>query len=597
MGALNFPTERFERFCSHLVISSKEKGLVPLYLNTAQRYWMERVTAGLTNGVHHFVTLKARQLGISTVCLSLDLFWQFMFPGMEGGLVVDKEKTRDQFKAILEAYLKGLPKRFMVPARLHNRNQLVLANRSRLSYMIAGGRNSGSLSRSEGINFLHATECSSYTDPEGIVSLMASLAETHPHRLYNFESTARGYNLWYDMWKDAKRARTTEAIFIGWWRKSEYSVPRESNIFKVYWNNRLTHEERLWAKQVKKLYQFEIQPEQWAWWRWKLAEQLHTEGSALSEFPFFEDQAFVLTGEQFFDLGILDELYKSTMLNEFQGYTYHVGTRFEDTRIEESRGGELTVYEQPIPHAAYVIAADPAYGESDNSDSFSIQILRAFPDRLEQVAEYNTPHMTMYGFAWVIAHLCGAYSSPDRDPLLILELNGPGRGVLQELLRMPQQYSAQISGLNEQQRESIQNIFSSIQHFLYKRPDTFSSSRLLQWETTYKTKTLMMNLLRDLLERRMLTIRSPLFVEEARFISQEGSRIAGAGHSKDDRVIAMAMGCVAWAEQLQPVLLAEGAARVVDPNGAPQPTPVMERLVGGYLDRMLKQSEESRWMQ
>lgn len=591
---MDFPRERFDAFCRHLVINSRDAGLVPLVLNGAQRYFIDQVTAGLKSGIHDFVTLKARQLGISTVCLALDLFWQFLYPGMEGGLVVDKEKTRDQFKATLEAYMSALPRRFVIPARLHNRNQLVLANRSRLSYMIAGGRNSGALSRGEGLNFLHATECSGYSDVEGLESLNASLSETHPHRLYNYESTARGYNLWYDMWKDAKRARTTKAIFIGWWRKEEYSVSRETNIFKVYWNNRLSAEERGWAKQVKKLYDYEITPEQWAWWRWKLAEKIHDEGFAFSNYPFFEDQAFVLTGNQFFDVGTLEEMYKAALAQEYTGYSYSIGTRFEDTQIEQTRGGELTVWEEPVKGGAYIVSADPAYGESENADSFCIQIMRCYPDRVVQVAEYNTPGCTMYGFAWVIASLCGAYSSPDRCPILILELNGPGRGVLQELMRMPQQYSAQIAGLSGGQRAAIVNIFSSIQHFLYKRPDTFSGGRLLQWETNYKNKTIMMNLLRDYLERRMLVVNSPAAIEEARFISQEGSHIAGAGKSKDDRVIALAMACYAYAEQMLPQLQMEGAVKAEHAEGPPPP--VLNRVISNYLAEKLAPQEDSEWL-
>lgn len=591
---MDFPRARFDDFCSHLVINSRDRGLVPLVFNGAQNYFLDEVTSGLQSGIHDFVVLKARQLGISTINLALDLFWQFSNAGMEGGLVVDKEKTRDQFKATLEAYMGALPKRYKVPVRLHNRNQLVLANRSRVSYMIAGGRNSGALSRGEGLNFLHATECSGYSDSEGIESLNASLSETNPKRLYVYESTARGYNMWYDMWKDAKRARTTKAIFIGWWRKQEYSVNRDSTIFKVYWNNRLTADERGWARQVKKLYGYELKPEQWAWWRWKLAEKVHDESFAFSNYPFFEDQAFVLTGSQFFEAGTLDEMYKQALLLEFTGYTYSIGTRFEDTAIEENRGGELNVWEEPVRGASYVIAADPAYGESDNADSFCIEILRCYPDKLEQVAEFNTPNCTMYGFAWIIAHLCGAYSSDDRTPVLILELGGPGRGVLQELMRMPQQYSAAIAGLSADQRAHIVNIFSSIQHFLYKRPDTFSGSRLLQWETNYKTKTIMMNTLRDYLERGMLLVRSPQFLEEARFVSQEGSKIAGAGRSKDDRVIAMALGVMAYAEQMQPQLLTEGAVKSVAVNKPPEP--VINRVIGSYLAEKMKVAEESQYL-
>jgi hypothetical protein len=55
------------------------------------------------------------------------------------------------------------------------------------------------------------------------------LAETNPKRLYTFESTARGFNMFHDMYVTAKRARTQRAIFCGWWRNELYMADPESS--------------------------------------------------------------------------------------------------------------------------------------------------------------------------------------------------------------------------------------------------------------------------------------------------------------------------------------------------------------------------------
>jgi hypothetical protein len=96
------------------------------------------------------------------------------------------------------------------------------------------------------------------------------LAEKNAERLYMFESTAQGFNMFHDMYKTAKRARTQRAIFCGWWRNEYYTVPADSNIYKVYWDGKLTGEEKEWHKDIKKLYGFEINSRQMAWWRWKM---------------------------------------------------------------------------------------------------------------------------------------------------------------------------------------------------------------------------------------------------------------------------------------------------------------------------------------
>ena len=48
-----------------------------------QTYVMEEIAKGLENDIHFFVILKGRQLGITTVSLALDLYWQFTHPGWQ----------------------------------------------------------------------------------------------------------------------------------------------------------------------------------------------------------------------------------------------------------------------------------------------------------------------------------------------------------------------------------------------------------------------------------------------------------------------------------------------------------------------------------
>lgn len=589
---MRFPFEAFQAFCQTLVIDSKEQGLTPLRFMGSQKALLSALSRGFERDIHHFVILKGRQLGISTLMLALDLFWISAYAGSQAAMVADKEKTRDQFRATLDGYMKALPRAYRRPVKSHNRNQLVLGNRSRLAYLVSGGRQAGSLARGAGLNFIHATEISSWSNEEGVGSLMASMAETHPRRLYVFESTARGYNLFHDMWQDARRARSVEAVFLGWWLKEANALNPASSLFRVY-DGPLQGEERRWARELKQLHGYELSREQWAWWRWQLSEKLHSRELMLAEYPLHEEQAFVLTGDQFFDLAALNKLKKSTTLFPVTRYSYRLGAKFEDMELIRDEQGELCVWEDPLPGASYVIAADPAYGNSRQADCFCVQVLRCEAQKLVQVAEYNTPQCTMYGFAWVLAHLCGAYGALNCPATLILELSGPGRGVLQELTRMPRQYASALAGSRE--ARVMDNVFGCISHYLYRRPDSFSGHRLLQWETSWKTKTPMMHLCRDMLARGMMEIRSPEWVAEAWQVTRQGTSIEAAGTGKDDRVTAMAMGCVAWAEQVQPVLLEQEEAVPVRPAD-----PVNGRLQN-YLKRVLDESaqhaEDSRWLQ
>jgi hypothetical protein len=135
-------------------------------------------------------------------------------------------------------YMEGLPKEYKIPLVAHNRNQMVLKNRSRIFYQIAG--NKSRLGQGKAITYLHGTETASWGNEEGLASLIASLAEKNPERLYMFESTAQGFNMFHDMYKTAKSAKTQRAIFCGWWRNQYYSVHADSNIYRVYWDGKLT---------------------------------------------------------------------------------------------------------------------------------------------------------------------------------------------------------------------------------------------------------------------------------------------------------------------------------------------------------------------
>ena len=204
---MKFDLNHFYKFCKELKVETKELGIQRLgnRLLGSQTYVMEEIAKGLNNDIHFFVILKGRQLGITTISLALDLYWHFKNPGFQGTLTTDTEENRDQFRTTLAMYMDGLPPEYKIPLMTHNRNQMVLKNRSRLFYQVAGLRAKGSLGRGKGITYLHGTETSSWGDEEGLASLLASLAEKNPNRLYLFESTARGFNMWHDMWAVAKK--------------------------------------------------------------------------------------------------------------------------------------------------------------------------------------------------------------------------------------------------------------------------------------------------------------------------------------------------------------------------------------------------------
>jgi len=514
-----------------------------------QTYVMDEVAKGLADDIHFFIVLKGRQLGITTISLALDLYWHFIHPGMQGTLTTDTEENREQFRSTLAMYMDGLPKEYKIPLVSHNRNQLVLKNRSRMFYQVAGLRSKGSLGRGKGITFLHGTETSSWGDEEGLASLLASLAENNPLRYFMFESTARGFNMFHDMWVTAKRARTQRAIFVGWWRNQFYSADPKSDIYKVYWDGKLSAEEKEWTKDIKKIYGVEINSRQIAWWRWKLHEGLKDEGLMFQEFPPTEDYAFVMTGTSFFSTARCTDSMKIAKGVDYDSYRFSMGANFQDTQLLKStpRLATMKIWEEPVSSAYYVIGADPAYGSSDWADRFCVQVFRCYADGLDQVAEFCTHELNTFQFAWVICYLAGAY----RNSTLNLEVNGPGQAVINEMRNLKRQASV----LQERDAKQLYDVLGNMQHYLWRRNDSFGISNSIGWVTTHSSKERMLNYLKDYFERGMCNIYSEECIDEMKGIVRDQGTIAAYGRAKDDRVIASALAIAAYAEQVQPRLI------------------------------------------
>jgi hypothetical protein len=581
---MKFNLAQFYKFCSQLKIETKEQGLKKMdVLLGTQTYVMDEIARGLQEDIHFFVILKGRQLGITTISLALDLYWHFIHNGLQGTLTTDTEENRDMFRSTLSMYMEGLPKEWRIPLIAHNRNQLQLKNRSRLFYQVAGLRAKGSLGRGKAITFLHGTETSSWGDEEGLASLLASLAETNPNRLYIFESTARGFNMFHDMYVTAKRARTQRAIFCGWWRNQFYSVDANSQIYKVYWDGKLTSEEKEWTREIKKLYGVEINSRQMAWWRWKLAEGIKDDALMYQEFPPTEDYAFIMTGTSFFSNARCTDMMKIAKKIGCDYYRYSMGANFLDTEVLKSteRLATLKVWEEPVDTAYYVIGADPAYGSSDWADRFCIQVFRCYADGMEQVAEFASPEMNTYQFAWVIAHLAGAY----KNSTLNLEVNGPGQAVINELRNLKRQASA----LTGQAGYDLMNVLGSMSNYIWRRNDTLGGiSNSIGWITTAQTKERMLSYMKDYFERNMMAIYSTDLIEEMKTIVREGSSIEATGRNKDDRVMAAALACAAYAEQLQPRLISQKLTRDTS-RKTDEMTPeqvAVGRNVSDYLKRI-----------
>ena len=586
-----FSLPAFWRFCDQLRIDTKEQGLRRLDKRLGSQAWvMQRVSAGLDEGVHNFVILKCRQAGITTISLALDLYWVFKHGGMNGTLVTHDEPSRDLFRSTLQMYYDGLPREYKRPMVQHNRNQMVFKHGSRLQYQVAGTRAKGTLGRGKAVAFAHSTEVSSWGDEEGLQAFIDSFADSNPNRLYLWETTARGFNHFYDMWEDAKRAVSQRAIFVSWWCVDHYRARKGSDVYAVYWgkNGKPTPLERAWVRDVKARYGVEIDDEQMAWWRWTLAEKKsNDELMMFQEYPPTEDHAFVATGSQFFTAARISEELRRLKTQDKRPRCFRINIKnsFLDTELVicPEKAATLKVWEEPEPGGVYVLGADPAYGSSDWADRFVISVWRCYADKMVQVAEFADHELSTYSFAWILAYLAGAY-----EPCTVnLEINGPGQAVLNELNNLKKQ--AFLGGKHASDARSLFNVVRNMQSYIFRRVDAMSGNGALHWQTTFNTKERMMNALKDYFERGLIMPRSIDLVDEMKSIVRvNGAAPAAQGRAKDDRVIAAGLATVAWNDQIRMRMMQQGATyqRVIDNETVAPSTHGAQRAVSNYLKKI-----------
>jgi hypothetical protein len=607
----------FEKFVGDLRITSKEivsqdeRG-ARLEMWDSQRRFLREVGTGLDNGIHIFKILKSRQLGITTISLAIDVFWLAMHPGIIGCLVTDDEKKLEANRALITQYIESFPEGYFgdkFSIVVSNRKMMRFSNGARLDLMIAGVRKRANTGWSEGVGYAlgHMTEISSWGDVEGMKSLEEGFAQTNPHRLYIYESTAKGFNHWKRTWEDGKvNSLTQRSFFIGWWAGDTNIISKSDPRFVVYGQAPLDSNERSMMTQVQERYNCKIKPEQLAWLRWKQATAGNEQDLLDQNQPSVEEDAFTMSGYSFFESRTLAK--DARRIDEegiwFRGYRYVLGDDIFSFKMQElsvERGDrvedvELRVWEEPVENGRYSIGFDPAFGRNDHKDGHAIQVMRCFADKMVQVAEFRTADIEVKHAAWICFHLCGAY----RNCIVNVELTGPGRLVMQEFSHIRQMLTAEMY----QQRVADmkwEDALSNASWFLYHREDTFGSNYQYNYEATYRTKMMMLHKLRGAYATREIEVRSkPLLREMGAVVVQDGD--IGAPESrdelvKDDRVFALGLANLNWQDWIRKDMIAKGETYEVvmaTENNQVSPTAnQVNSIVRNFL-RSLEEQERER---
>jgi LAGLIDADG DNA endonuclease family protein len=492
--------DAFQEFLPEVIINSKETGPTRLIdrLYRAQHAFYSGVFDALEQDIHNIYVLKSRQLGLSTSIRPLIVFWAGIHDGLQGTMVYNTAFNTSAARREVVGMIRALPARLHFPGIVSdNREGLVLENGSQILFMAAGlksGKTSGGLGRSIGLNLGHFSELSSWVNDQGLISLKQSLSEEFPDRLYVWESTAIGYNLWYKEWKAAEQDDLAcRTMFFGWWSKDTQEIAAGTAEFARYGMEPPTPKEIARIDAVRSLYGWEITPGQLAWYRRKIdptqeMEEGDPEDSIMmGEQPWIAEEAFQLTGADFFQSDRLAEAAAEIANRRLhpQCFRFVPGLNFVDSQIFPSRTRreiDLRVWEEPVQDGVYVIAGDPAFGHDEKNANSCAQVMRGYADGIDQIAEFASASIQPHHFAWLLWTLIGYFGAkPGARVLMICEINGPGEEVWRQYAST--KLLVQQGYLRGPAREKgIADIFANVSSYIYQRSDSMNTGHVYQWK-------------------------------------------------------------------------------------------------------------------
>ena len=345
-----------------LQIRTKGAEMRYLELNQAQRIVHQKISRQRQQtGRVRAAILKARQEGVSTYTAARFKRRMNLWPNTQGLVIADEDDRSGVLYEIYDRFQEHMPIELRLGKRTSlKRKRLALENGSSLEVETAGDVQAG---RAMTIQLLHISELGAWRHAEEtMISLLQAVPRDGSEVIV--ESTAQGVgNRFHRLWVEAEAGNSGWlAIFLPWWVHEEYAL-------------QLTEEQRQeildtadeWERRALKVgiaYEgknHRLTPEQLAWRRATIAEQF--EGDARSfrqEFPSTAEEAFLVSGNAFFDEEALQDYARRTKRPVARGnlVTVNKGIVFRP-----AERGYLQIFELPAKNGHYVIGADTAEGK------------------------------------------------------------------------------------------------------------------------------------------------------------------------------------------------------------------------------------------
>jgi hypothetical protein len=470
------------------IIDKSDNTLKRFKLNRIQKYYWENHTA-------FDYVIKSRKGGMSTLNIARFIHKCNFFPNKRAIMLTQND----------DATVKMFRERVMpmVTNCLWPMNVKIKESEGMIQFLDTGSTfyigtaGSKKFGRGSDITDYHLSEFAHWDDPEVLTAVEEALMDDAEGVI---ETTANGINFAHQLWKRSEEGNSRyKPIFIPWVLDDTYRLKS----YPAF--NDLSQEE----KDLVDIFHCEM--DQIAWRRKKRKDMSQVELFP-QEYPVTSEEAFISSSAMIFDWIALREHEKYCREPGWRGLLKDLG---EEVRYEPVSTGNLRIWRMPQQGHVYVIGADIAEGVKNGCFSVA-EVIDV--NEMEQVGEYHG-HIPPDEFGDSLFTLGRFYNNA-----LLAPESWPGVGAVTMSKLVDLRYPN-----------------------LWKRKKSDYSlkaeNQLYGWETTKRTKPILVHTLSEAIKEYRFKIRSKGLISEMKSFVYNGEAMEPQEGCFSDRVIAFG---IAW---------------------------------------------------
>lgn len=343
-------------------IKTKEGSLVKFKFNHAQKELYKIFEDNYDVKPLRIIVLKARQLGISTFTEAMITYLTTNNPNTDAIILAHMAESSAKIYEMTQLFVDCLPQSLKPTQKYSNRKMLAFDNergnglKSSIRVMVANESTRGGTYK-----LAHLSELAFWEDPEtAMTALMQTIPNTNDSVVV-IESTANGFNYFYNLWQDATNGRNDFIpIFFPWYVDPEYKMPYTGF-------EKTPYELDIQAR-------FNLTDEQLEWRRWAIRNNCNNDELKFrQEYPITPEEAFIVSGTGVFNneqiLNHLKEVPGPIKVGYFD-YRYD-GLTIANIRWVDDPKGFIKIYKE-FDGTNTAIGGDTAGG---GEDFFVAQVL------------------------------------------------------------------------------------------------------------------------------------------------------------------------------------------------------------------------------